>query len=204
MHILLLGAVASKLMFSLYTVMFALTVLHVVKQNSTIQPNQHISACINCVAPSQGWANASLLPRGRRSSDDKRQRGKNNPGCGGFRETQVTQTGKEEKEERTGERREKSTETQRKCEGDFIYCHTQNSSLHLIHPLSAVWCRGTSCQPRALTGYTVHELVFGKTWVINAYLGFIDFLPLYLQATKHNLHKRKRCRLHHFCLSPTL
>lgn len=89
----------------------------VVKQNSTIQPDQHISACMNCVH-SQGWANASLLPRGRRSSDDKRQRGKNNPGCGSFRETQVTQTGKEE--ERTGERREMSTERQRKCEGDFI------------------------------------------------------------------------------------
>lgn len=132
----------------------------VVKQNSTIQPDQHISACMNCVH-SQGWANASLLPRGRRSSDDKRQRGKNNPGCGSFRETQVTQTGKEE--ERTGERREMSTERQRKCEGDFIYCHTQYSSLHLIHPLAAVWCRGTYCQPRALTGHTVHVVVFGKT-----------------------------------------
>lgn len=36
------------------------------------------------------------------------------------------------------------------------------SSLHLIHPLAAVWCRGTYCQPRALTGHTVHVLVLGK------------------------------------------
>lgn len=57
-----------------------------------------------------GWANTPLTPRGRRSSDDKRQRGTNDPSCGSFRATQVTQTGKKEKK-REGKRRQKQIKT---------------------------------------------------------------------------------------------
>lgn len=70
-----------------------------------------------------GWANAPLPRWGRGSSDDKRQRETNNPSCGSFRETQVTQTGKTEKK-REGKGREKQIETQRECEGRNNPCFT--------------------------------------------------------------------------------
>lgn len=47
-----------------------------------------------------GWANAPLSCRERGSSDDQRQRGTDNPCCGSFRETQVTETGRKAKKRR--------------------------------------------------------------------------------------------------------